>query len=264
MCDEHHSLFILSIISWIKCINSFGDDSRSVNLRPFINGRCGPHNPPSTILVISPALPLRSLTQVPPNLLCGSNHWLNQRHLCSPGAGPGPAVRGRPKALLGVRHRLERLRALPARQRVMLTFHSWACFFVSAPSSAWLPGALCKHCPCSKWLKTLGLTFSAAETLQGTNYLLSGRIHCTKKSDGSTACLQTSIVLQMVRKQGSIRLSSDAPKRQPVKDSIVHLHTRLCPAPHPGKRRQTYGSTHLTLIPHTFTYCMSTGHQALS
>jgi hypothetical protein len=56
------------------------------------------------------------------------------------------------------------------------------------------------------------LTFSA--TLQGTNYMLSGGNHCTKRLDSSTAGLQVAIALQMIRKEKMIRLSSHDPMRQ--------------------------------------------------
>lgn len=101
---------------------------------------------PFTSLLLTSSLPLSSiyhpdkpwpnhssLMHVPPNL---PSHWIDQRHICSPGARPGPAVRGRLRALPGVLHKPERPPALPAQQSgdgrfpllgLLFPFHTLLC-----------------------------------------------------------------------------------------------------------------------------------------
>lgn len=133
MCDEPHSLLILSVTSWIKCINSFGGNSRSVNARPLRMGNMGPHDPPSTILVISDkpgtAFPVPRRYPYP---LCGSSHWITQRRLCSPGAGPGQLCEegGGPPGRAAQKGESA---GAAGSKVVTVTLHSWACFFSLCP-----------------------------------------------------------------------------------------------------------------------------------
>ena len=162
--------------SWVECIDSFGGTSRSLHSGPFTNGKGGFTGPSCLISCPSPhsysptpphPIPPSSWEQTlatrqgrqspigPPKSPCDSSHWINGRHLHSPGAGPRPLREEGP----GPWRKLWRpagpttLSAQLSRDGhfLLLGFR----FFLSV-SSPGLLRALCKHC-CSKWLNSLDI-----------------------------------------------------------------------------------------------------------
>lgn len=137
-----------------------------------------------------PWLDHSSLVQVPQNQPCASNHWINQKYLRRPEAGPRPAVWGRLRALLGEPHRR------PAQQRgdgcfpLLDSFFSFCALLCLAP---WAPVQTPLLFQTAKTTWHLVQQRPCKELTMCSVVEITAPKKHTQKNDGSTACLRFSI-----------------------------------------------------------------------